>query len=115
SRFARALSDLLRERTRKHFVAAPTAAIRRQLLESDELRHERANDRAMARDASLDRSLAAIDPPHHFDFGLAKNVLRVLLEVLFALDEVRRVARVPKWCLHHEIRAEIVLLGERKQ
>ena len=58
-------------------VAGPTALVGGQLLEADDLGHQRPDDRPRLGGAGLDRRLPAADPLHDLDLALADDLLGV--------------------------------------
>ncbi len=79
------------QRLGEEVVAAPAALVRRQLWVARQVGHEGADERAVARDAGLDRSRIIADALHDLQL-LADHVLRVAVPVVGGGDEERRLA-----------------------
>ena len=102
---AGALAMLGRQRLGEDVVAAPAALVRRQLRMAGEVGHQRADDRAVAREHGLDRRGAVVDPLHDLEL-LVGHVLGVLVPVALPADEERGLAGVAVGRLHDEVVAE---------
>ena len=69
-------TDARRKGAGKQFVAAPAAAIGRQVRESDKFGHQRTDDRAVARRTGLNSTAAAAQSAHDLDFRLSFDLVR---------------------------------------
>ncbi len=108
---SRELPLAVRQHVGENVVAAPTAVVGRELRESRELRHQRADQRAVSRDDCFDRTLERIDAPHRLDV-LTDDLLLVRLPISFVGDEECRLSRVAVRRLHDQIVTESTAASE---
>jgi hypothetical protein len=104
----------LGEELGRHVVAAPSAVVGRELLEADELRHQRAHEGPVPGDHPFDRELPRLDPLHHLDL-LAGHLLLEALPIGLVGDEERRLPRVAVRRLDHQVGPEPGAAGEGEQ
>ena len=103
-----------RQRVRVDVVAAPATPVRRQLRKARQLRHQRTDESAVARDDALDRCLARLDALHHLQV-LGLELLGDVCPVRLRGDEVRRLSRVAVRGLYDQIGPEARRHGEAEE
>ena len=90
-------------------VAAPAALVGRDLGKAGDVGHDRADQRAVAGGAALDRARHVVDVAHDLEFFVG-HAVGVLVPVGLGPDEEGGAPGIAVGRLHHQMVAQLVLL-----